>query len=220
MTHKNLTTIVAIIALGLITSTAMAKKGGHKRSGHFRDNNARIYKDLDLTQTQQQQIVQIREKARNDSKPLHEKIRKLSDEKRAEWIKETPKKGNLIALNRQIHDIKQKLGEHRIETKFKTMAVLTKEQQAKMKSKMKNHSEDGKGRGFKEKHQGNRMGTRDKQFKKEKHQGNKMGTRDKQFKKGHRTENHAMDANRGYKREQAKQCVDTRLVQNTEKRPS
>ena len=202
MTHTKLTMIVTAIALGLIAGTATAGKRGHRRGDHFRGDKMHRYADLELTESQQQQIAQIREKARNDSKTLRDKIRKLEEQQRAEWLKETPTKGALITLNRQIHDIKQKLGEHRIDTRLKTAAVLTKEQQVKMKTRMKNRPDDGKGRMLKGKHRGDKMGKRDKR-----------GEKSRLSQKGHKPGRGPVAKNRGHKRHQRNpQCVDTRLI--------
>jgi len=149
MTHKYASFAVTVLAVGLMTTTAMAGRGWGKGDGNERAPfGGRMYAALDLTAEQQAKIDAIHDKAAKESDALRAKLDGLRDKMHAEWLTSKPNKATLMKINREMHDVKRTLGEKRIETRLAVRAVLTPAQQEKMKTFMKERPRDGRGPGF------------------------------------------------------------------------
>ena len=167
MTHKNtiLTAAVLISTLALVTAYAQKTRGGNG-SGYGNGNGAfepgegpgcpggrgmhkhgkgdrgmRWIEQVDLTDAQKSQIDTIREEKKTQAAPLRESVRALKEQMRVQWQADVPSEGEILALHRQIHDIKGQLAELRIQTRIDVIAVLTPEQRAEAQQFMAERAE-------------------------------------------------------------------------------
>jgi len=136
--------IVSALTLMLITgigAAALAHGPGPHRDGRDRCGDfergpemrlERMAERLDLTADQVQAIEKIREEARAENQELRKQIMRLRNEKRGEMLKDEPATKTVLALTRQIGDIRTELQANRMETRLAVRKLLTPVQRDKM----------------------------------------------------------------------------------------
>jgi Spy/CpxP family protein refolding chaperone len=174
---KTIISIVSILALALIAvSTTAGEEKNRKKSPEYEQGNSkdeygfkfgrgkghrfngdgprfdgrrldRMAQHLNLTEAQQQQIKKIHESAREDSEDLRVEIQALRKKMQEQWQASKPDEGAILALQEEIHKLKGKLQEIRIQTRLDVFSILTAEQQEIMRSNMKMRR-GGRGHGF------------------------------------------------------------------------
>jgi Spy/CpxP family protein refolding chaperone len=141
-----ITTLVITIAVASFATVAVA--GGREGKGKHRKGD-RIMKalgQLELSPEQQESVKLIHEGTRSEAAPLRKQLRDLRQKVRDEWGTGSPNEKSIIALHKQIHALKGRLEEWKIEARIDTMAVLAPEQREKLAKIKADRRANGKGK--------------------------------------------------------------------------
>ena len=74
-------------------------------------------------------------------------MKELRQQMQEEWQVDEPDEGAILALHREIHEIRGQLAEYRIQLRLDVMAILTPEQREKARARFNARGQRGKGRG-------------------------------------------------------------------------
>jgi len=162
MTSKKIISLVSVTALILISASAMAGKGrGEGKDRGFRgDKVARMVRHLDLTPDQEAKVRALHADHKSATKALRERVRALKDEIREAWQQEVPDEAAILALQKEIHEVKGALAEHRVRLRLDVMAILTPDQRERAEAHFRDRGKRGKGRGGKFQRDGKKGGPR------------------------------------------------------------
>ena len=119
--------------------------GKHERGGQEGPGN--MFKELNLTEEQEQKLKELREAGRDGSKASREEM-KAAHEKMRELLEGDANESQLRAQHKKLQALKMKMDDERFENMLATRAILTPEQRKKMAEQMKErHGKRGGDRG-------------------------------------------------------------------------
>jgi Spy/CpxP family protein refolding chaperone len=113
---------------------------------------------LDLTPEQEAKVRELHGEMRSGTEALREKVRNLKDEMRKEWRQEVPDAATILELQKEMHEVKGELAEHRIRFRLDVAAILTPEQREKARARLMEGRGRGKGKGQGGKFRGEKRG--------------------------------------------------------------
>ena len=135
---KKRTIIVATIALATIAvSPAMAAhrewQGGYG-SGPGNVTDIAGLPGLNLSAEQTERIGALREAHRRDIKPLQVQLMGKGRQLRELWLANTPDRERILALQREVHDLRGRLLEKLTGYRLEVLQMLTPDQQTKVRT--------------------------------------------------------------------------------------
>jgi Spy/CpxP family protein refolding chaperone len=135
---KNELIIAAVIILAAAaSSSAMAAhrewQGGYG-SGPGNVTDIAGISGLNLSAEQTERIGTLREAHRRDIKPLQEQLMSKSRQLRELWLAKTPDREKVLALQREVHDLRGRLLERLTAYRLEVLQMLTPDQQAKVRT--------------------------------------------------------------------------------------
>jgi zinc resistance-associated protein len=123
--------MVAIVAVALLASGAMAWAPGHGRGWGYGAGYG--YAAIpNLTPEQSSKLQEIREANLKEIAPLQEKLFKDRMELRTLWASQNPDQAKINALQKDLLNISATLQEKRTNARFEMRKLLTPEQQAQL----------------------------------------------------------------------------------------
>ena len=140
---KKMMTVMSVIALAatLAASPAEARRGwggGHSGGGYYDLTTA---PGLNLNAEQVTKLITLREAHLRDIKPLQDQMYSKRGELRLLWLERTPNQNNILAAQKELQTLRDKLYEKGTTFRLETTKVLTPEQQAQVQTY-------GAGRGY------------------------------------------------------------------------
>jgi Spy/CpxP family protein refolding chaperone len=135
---KNGMIIVAAIVMATVAaSPAMAAhrewQGGYG-SGPGNVTDIAGIPGLNLSAEQTQRIAAPRETHRKDIRPLQEQLRGKGRQLRELWLAQTPDRERILALQREVHDLRGRLLEKLATYRLEVLQMLTPDQRAKVQT--------------------------------------------------------------------------------------
>jgi Spy/CpxP family protein refolding chaperone len=134
---KAVTMIVAAVALAaVVASPAMAYRGMRAGYGSGPGNVADMGAGLglDLTTEQTQKINDMREAHLKEIKPLQDQLYAKNGDLRNLWLAETPDKEKILALQKEVRNLRDQLTDKMTAYRLEARKVLTPEQLTKVQS--------------------------------------------------------------------------------------
>jgi len=123
--------MVAVLALGLVASTAMARGPGYGRGqGYGPQNGCPAVSNLTAEQTSRIQAIQ--QENFQEITPLREQLFAKRTELRNLWVTQNPDQAKIAALQKEMLDIRAQLQEKSNNARLEVRQVLTPEQQAQI----------------------------------------------------------------------------------------
>ena len=143
---KKLTLVLTVVGLGLLLSTSAFAFGGPRNDrgpgpgygpdngrGHGYCNEAGLQR-LNLTDEQKTKIEALVTANEKENRPTREKMFDKSVELRRLWLKENPDKDKILAVQKEVRTLRDKLEDKTTALRFEIRKVLTPEQQEKLAS--------------------------------------------------------------------------------------
>ena len=134
---KGMITVAVIVLAAIAASPATAAhrewQGGY---GSEPGNVADIagIPGLNLSPEQTERIGALREAHRRDIKPLQEQLMGKGRQLRELWLAKTPDRERILALQREVHDLRGRLLEKLAAYRLEVLQMLTPDQQAKVQT--------------------------------------------------------------------------------------
>lgn len=134
---KKLAMLTALIIMGGI---AASPAGAHREwrggygSGPGNVEDVAGAPGLNLTAEQAERIGALREVHRRDIRPLQDRLMGKGRQLRELWLAKTPDRERILALQREVHELRGQLLEKLAAYRLEVRQLLTPEQQAKMRA--------------------------------------------------------------------------------------
>ncbi len=130
--------IVAVIVLAAIAASPATAahrewQGGYG-SGPGNVTDIAGIPGLNLSAEQTERIGALREAHRRDIKPLQEQLMGKGRQLRELWLAKTPDRERILALQREVHDLRGRLLEKLAAYRLEVLQMLTPDQQAKVQT--------------------------------------------------------------------------------------
>lgn len=121
--------VASVLAYG--SERGMGPKGGPCGDGGFFGDE----RGLNLTSEQHAQIDQLRLAHKKEIKPLMDQMYIKHGDLRQLWLEKEPNQEKIIALQKEIQGLRDKLQDKMTTYRFAVLKILTPEQKAKLTSK-------------------------------------------------------------------------------------
>ena len=134
---KRTTMVVALIvgmAIGSSPATAHREWRGGYGSGPGNVADIAGIPGLNLSAEQSERIGALREAHRSDIKPLQEELMGKGRQLRELWLAKTPDREKILALQREVHNLRGRLLEKLAAYRLGVLQMLTPDQQAKVRA--------------------------------------------------------------------------------------
>lgn len=125
-----LTTIIALVLVGVVSLSAFANGGG-RRQGLNQAGPCKILKRLNLTFEQQQKLLAIRQDFQKETQPLRFEIQKKQLELRQLWSAQTLNQSAIESKEKEIAGLRVQMVKKARAMQEKMKSVLTPEQRRK-----------------------------------------------------------------------------------------
>ncbi len=136
MLKQGLITVAVLVMASVAASPAMANREWRGGYGSGPGNVADIAgtPDLNLSPDQTERIDALRAAHRRDIRPLQEQLMGKSRRLRELWLARSPDQQQIMALQREVHDLRGQLLEKLAVYRLEVLRLLTPEQQAKVQT--------------------------------------------------------------------------------------
>jgi Spy/CpxP family protein refolding chaperone len=140
MKRKLVVTGIVVVAMMLALGTvAVAQgRGGRERHGKMGRPHHRagqMMERLNLTTDQMGKVVELRKEMVGKALPIGAKLREVSERARTAWKSGTPDEGRIVALHREMRNLRGQLDELRISFRFDVLELLTPEQRTALRQR-------------------------------------------------------------------------------------
>ena len=138
MSKKSTALFVGLLTL-LSASMSLAQcPFGSEREGRGRGHRGhmmgpRMMEMLNLTPEQKTEIEEIKKEMKADAEPLRTQLGNLRGKMKELWSADVPNESAILDVEKQMHDVRGKLHQLKIQMKLDVMAILTPEQKSKFK---------------------------------------------------------------------------------------
>lgn len=126
-----LTTVIALVLVGVISGAAFADGYGPNQTG-----SSKIFKNLELTWDQQQKILAIRQEFQKETQPLRFEIQRKQLELRQLWSAQTLNQSAIEAKTKEIAGLRVQMVKKARAMQEKMKSVLTPEQRRKLEENL------------------------------------------------------------------------------------
>ena len=128
--------VALIVGMAIAASPAAAHREWRGGYGSGPGNVADIAgtPGLNLSAEQSERIGALREAHRRDIKPLQEELMGKGRQLRELWLAKTPDREKILALQREVHDLRGRLLEKLAAYRLGVLQMLTPDQQAKVRA--------------------------------------------------------------------------------------
>jgi Spy/CpxP family protein refolding chaperone len=143
--------MLAVIAMMALTATAQETKtqGGEKRSKEMRHDGDKADRFADLpniTEEQKTRLRAIYQDTKKTTEPQRAEMKVLREKLQAVRLSDNPDQKEMNLLIDKMHALKGEMEKTRVAAEMKAMTILTAEQQAAFKLKMKERGEKREGK--------------------------------------------------------------------------
>jgi len=123
-----------VLALGTV-ALAQGRDGRarHGKMGWAHHRAGQMMERLNLTTDQMGKVVELRQAMVGKALPIGEKLREVSGQARAAWKSDKPDEGRIVALHREMRQLRGQMDELRISFRLDVMELLTPAQRAALR---------------------------------------------------------------------------------------
>jgi Spy/CpxP family protein refolding chaperone len=137
--HIGILTLAALFTMPTIAQESQARKQEQRHSQEHRKGagDGRFHDLPGLTEAQKAKLKSIHEETRKANEPKREEMKAIREKMKAARMSENPDQAELNRLIDRSHALKADMEKTRVAGEMKAMSILTPEQQAAYKEKMK-----------------------------------------------------------------------------------
>jgi len=132
---------VLLVATALASTTFAFGPGGGWGRGHRGEGTCygqgggiAVANQLNLTTEQTEKINPLRESHQKDIKPIQDKMFSKRGELRLLWLQTSPDQNKIVAVQKEIRNLRDQLQDKETSHRFAALQVLTPEQQTKIQA--------------------------------------------------------------------------------------
>lgn len=130
MRKSLLTTVIALVLVGVISGSTLADGGGRRqRPNHMGPN--KFFKCLELTPEQQQKLLAIRQEFQKETQPLRFEIQRKQLELRQLWSAQMLNQSAIEAKTKEVAGLRVQMVKKSRAMQEKMKSILTAEQRRK-----------------------------------------------------------------------------------------